>query len=209
MGNVYVIDHPLIQHKLTYIRDKNTGTKEFRELVDEVATLMAFEITRDMPLQEIEIDTPVSKAKARILSGKKIGIVPILRAGIGMVDGVLKLIPAAKVGHIGLYRDPKTFKPVEYYAKLPNDVEERDFILVDPMLATGGSAVEAINSLKTRGARNIKFMCLIAAPEGVDAIKEAHPDVDIYIAGLDEKLNEKGYIVPGLGDAGDRLFGTK
>jgi uracil phosphoribosyltransferase len=209
MGNVYVIDHPLIQHKLTYIRDKNTGTKEFRELVDEVATLMAFEITRDMPLQEIEIDTPVSKAKAKILSGKKIGIVPILRAGIGMVDGVLKLIPAAKVGHIGLYRDPKTLKPVEYYAKLPNDVEERDFILVDPMLATGGSAVEAINSLKTRGAKNIKFMCLIAAPEGVDAIKEAHPDVDIYIAGLDEKLNEKGYIVPGLGDAGDRLFGTK
>ncbi|MBU5214599.1 uracil phosphoribosyltransferase [Heyndrickxia oleronia] len=209
MGNVYVIDHPLIQHKLTYIRDKHTGTKEFRELVDEVATLMAFEITRDMPLQEIEIDTPVSKAKAKILSGKKIGIVPILRAGIGMVDGVLKLIPAAKVGHIGLYRDPKTLKPVEYYAKLPNDVEERDFILVDPMLATGGSAVEAINSLKTRGAKNIKFMCLIAAPEGVDAIKEAHPDVDIYIAGLDEKLNEKGYIVPGLGDAGDRLFGTK
>ena len=172
MGNVYVIDHPLIQHKLTYIRDKHTGTKEFRELVDEVATLMAFEITRDMPLQEIEIDTPVSKAKAKILSGKKIGIVPILRAGIGMVDGVLKLIPAAKVGHIGLYRDPKTLKPVEYYAKLPNDVEERDFILVDPMLATGGSAVEAINSLKTRGAKNIKFMCLIAAPEGVDAIKK-------------------------------------
>ncbi|MED1202917.1 uracil phosphoribosyltransferase [Heyndrickxia acidicola] len=209
MSNVYVIDHPLIQHKLTYIRDKNTGTKEFRELVDEVATLMAFEITRDMPLEEIEIDTPVSKAKAKILSGKKLGIVPILRAGIGMVDGVLKLIPAAKVGHIGLYRDPATLKPVEYYAKLPNDVEERDFILVDPMLATGGSAVEAINSLKKRGAKNIKFMCLIAAPEGVEAIQNAHPDVDIFIAGLDEKLNEKGYIVPGLGDAGDRLFGTK
>ncbi|MGE8205012.1 uracil phosphoribosyltransferase [Heyndrickxia sp. NPDC080065] len=209
MGNVYVIDHPLIQHKLTYIRDKNTGTKEFRELVDEVAALMAFEITRDMPLQEIEIETPVSVAKAKILSGKKIGIVPILRAGIGMVDGVLNLIPAAKVGHIGLYRDPKTLKPVEYYVKLPNDVEERDFILVDPMLATGGSAVEAINSLKKRGAKSIKFMCLIAAPEGVEAIKEAHPDIDIYIAGLDEKLNEKGYIVPGLGDAGDRLFGTK
>ncbi|GIN86505.1 uracil phosphoribosyltransferase [Heyndrickxia sporothermodurans] len=209
MGNVFVIDHPLIQHKLTFIRDKNTGTKEFRELVDEVAALMAYEITRDMPLQEIEIETPVCKAKAKILSGKKIGIVPILRAGIGMVDGVLNLIPAAKVGHIGLYRDPKTLKPVEYYVKLPNDVEERDFILVDPMLATGGSAVEAITSLKKRGAKSIKFMCLIAAPEGVEAIKEAHPDIDIYIAGLDEKLNEKGYIIPGLGDAGDRLFGTK
>lgn len=209
LSKVYVFDHPLIQHKLTYIRDKNTGTKEFRELVDEVSTLMAFEITRDMPLEEIEIDTPVTKAKTKVLSGKKIAIVPILRAGIGMVDGVLKLIPAAKVGHIGLYRDPETLKPVEYYAKLPADVEERDFIIVDPMLATGGSAVEAINSLKTRGAKNIKFMCLIAAPEGVQAIQESHPDVDIYIAALDEKLNDHGYIVPGLGDAGDRLFGTK
>jgi len=209
LSKVYVFDHPLIQHKLTYIRDKNTGTKEFRELVDEVATLMAFEITRDMPLEEIEIDTPVTTAKTKVLSGKKIAIVPILRAGIGMVDGVLKLIPAAKVGHIGLYRDPETLKPVEYYAKLPADVEERDFIIVDPMLATGGSAVEAINSLKTRGAKNIKFMCLIAAPEGVQAIQETHPDVDIYIAALDEKLNDHGYIVPGLGDAGDRLFGTK
>ncbi|KGR75972.1 uracil phosphoribosyltransferase [Ureibacillus sinduriensis] len=209
MSKVYVFDHPLIQHKLTYIRDKNTGTKEFRELVDEVSTLMAFEITRDMPLEEIEIDTPVTTAKTKVLSGKKIAIVPILRAGIGMVDGVLKLIPAAKVGHIGLYRDPETLKPVEYYAKLPADVEERDFIIVDPMLATGGSAVEAINSLKTRGAKNIKFMCLIAAPEGVQAIQESHPDVDIYIAALDEKLNDHGYIVPGLGDAGDRLFGTK
>ncbi|HWK22016.1 MAG TPA: uracil phosphoribosyltransferase [Ureibacillus sp.] len=209
MSKVYVFDHPLIQHKLTYIRDKNTGTKEFRELVDEVATLMAFEITRDMPLEEIEIETPVTKATTKVLSGKKIAIVPILRAGIGMVDGVLKLIPAAKVGHIGLYRDPETLKPVEYYAKLPADVEERDFIIVDPMLATGGSAVEAINSLKTRGAKNIKFMCLIAAPEGVEAIQESHPDVDIYIASLDEKLNDHGYIVPGLGDAGDRLFGTK
>lgn len=209
MSKVYVFDHPLIQHKLTYIRDKNTGTKEFRELVDEVATLMAFEITRDMPLEEIEIETPVTTAKTKVLSGKKIAIVPILRAGIGMVDGVLKLIPAAKVGHIGLYRDPETLKPVEYYAKLPADVEERDFIIVDPMLATGGSAVEAINSLKTRGAKNIKFMCLIAAPEGVQAIQEVHPDVDIYIASLDEKLNDHGYIVPGLGDAGDRLFGTK
>jgi uracil phosphoribosyltransferase len=209
VAKVYVFDHPLIQHKLTFIRDKNTGTKEFRELVDEVATLMAFEITRDMPLEEIEVETPVGKANAKILSGKKIGVVPILRAGIGMVDGILKLIPAAKVGHIGLYRDPETLKPVEYYVKLPSDVEERDFILVDPMLATGGSAVEAVNSLKKRGAKSIKFMCLIAAPEGVETLKKAHPDVDIYIAALDEKLNEKGYIVPGLGDAGDRLFGTK
>ena len=209
MSKVYVFDHPLIQHKLTYIRDKNTGTKEFRELVDEVATLMAFEITRDMPIEEIEIETPVTKAKTKVLSGKKLAIVPILRAGIGMVDGILKLIPAAKVGHIGLYRDPATLKPVEYYAKLPADVEERDFIIVDPMLATGGSAIEAINSLKKRGAKNIKFMCLIAAPEGVKVIQEEHPDVDIYIAALDEKLNDHGYIVPGLGDAGDRLFGTK
>lgn len=209
MSKVYVFDHPLIQHKLTYIRDKNTGTKEFRELVDEVATLMAFEITREMPVEEIEIETPVTTAKTKVLSGKKLAIVPILRAGIGMVDGVLKLIPAAKVGHIGLYRDPETLKPVEYYAKLPADVEERDFIIVDPMLATGGSAVEAINSLKKRGAKSIKFMCLIAAPEGVKAIQEEHDDVDIYIAALDEKLNDHGYIVPGLGDAGDRLFGTK
>ena len=209
MSKVYVFDHPLIQHKLTYIRDKKTGTKEFRELVDEVATLMAVEITRDLPLDEIEIETPVTTAKTKVLSGKKIAIVPILRAGIGMVDGVLKLIPAAKVGHIGLYRDPETLMPVEYYAKLPADVEERDFIIVDPMLATGGSAVEAINSLKKRGAKSIKFMCLIAAPEGVKAIQEAHNDVDIYIASLDEKLNDHGYIVPGLGDAGDRLFGTK
>lgn len=209
MSKVYVFDHPLIQHKLTYIRDKNTGTKEFRELVDEVATLMAFEITRDLPLEEIDIETPVTTAKTKVLSGKKIAIVPILRAGIGMVDGVLKLIPAAKVGHIGLYRDPETLKPVEYYAKLPADVEERDFIIVDPMLATGGSAVEAINSLKKRGAKSIKFMCLIAAPEGVKAIQDEHDDVDIYIASLDEKLNDHGYIVPGLGDAGDRLFGTK
>ncbi len=209
MGKVYVFDHPLIQHKLTFIRDKNTGTKEFRELVDEIATLMAFEITRDLPLEDIEVETPVSKANSKTLAGKKLGIVPILRAGLGMVDGILKLIPAAKVGHVGLYRDPETLQPVEYYVKLPSDVEERDFILVDPMLATGGSAVEAINSLKKRGAKNIKFMCLVACPEGVDAIQTAHPDVDIFIAALDEKLNEKGYIVPGLGDAGDRLFGTK
>ncbi|RKJ38955.1 uracil phosphoribosyltransferase [Butyricicoccus sp. 1XD8-22] len=209
MGKVYVFDHPLIQHKLTYIRDKNTGTKEFRELVDEVGTLMAFEITRDMPLEEIDVETPVQTAKAKVLSGKKIALVPILRAGLGMVEGVLKLIPAAKVGHIGLYRDPETLKPVEYYVKLPTDVEEREFIVVDPMLATGGSAVEAIHALKKRGAKNIKFMCLIAAPEGVEVMQEAHPDVDIYIAALDEKLNDHGYIIPGLGDAGDRLFGTK
>ncbi|MGB3261087.1 uracil phosphoribosyltransferase [Paenisporosarcina sp.] len=209
MGKVYVFDHPLIQHKLTYIRDKKTGTKEFRELVDEVATLMAFEITRDMPLDDVDVETPVTTAKAKVLSGKKIGIVPILRAGIGMVDGILTLIPAAKVGHIGLYRDPETLQPIEYYVKLPADVEERDFILVDPMLATGGSALVAINALKKRGAKNIKFMCLIAAPEGVEVLQEAHPDVDIYIAALDEKLDDHGYIVPGLGDAGDRLFGTK
>ncbi|KAA6451024.1 uracil phosphoribosyltransferase [Bacillus swezeyi] len=209
MGKVYVFDHPLIQHKLTYIRDVKTGTKEFRELVDEVATLMAFEITRDLPLQEVDVETPVQMAKSSVIAGKKLGVVPILRAGLGMVDGILKLIPAAKVGHVGLYRDPETLKPVEYYVKLPSDVEEREFIVVDPMLATGGSAVEALNSLKKRGAKNIRFMCLIAAPEGVDEFQKHHPDVDIYIAALDEKLNEKGYIVPGLGDAGDRMFGTK
>lgn len=209
MSKVYVFDHPLIQHKLTHIRDINTGTKEFRELVDKVATLMAFEITRELPLEDKVINTPVTEMTSKVLSGKKIGIVPILRAGIGMVEGVLKLIPAAKVGHIGLYRDPKTLQPIEYYAKLPADVAEREFIVVDPMLATGGSAIEAINSLKKRGAINIKFMCLIAAPEGVKALQEAHNDVDVYIAALDEKLDDHGYIVPGLGDAGDRLFGTK
>ncbi|WP_203248451.1 uracil phosphoribosyltransferase [Sporosarcina beigongshangi] len=209
MPKVHVFDHPLIQHKLTYIRDTNTGTKEFRELVDEVATLMAYEITRELPLQEVEIETPVCTAKSKVLAGKKLGIVPILRAGIGMVDGILNLIPAAKVGHIGLYRDPETLQPVEYYVKLPSDVSVRDFILVDPMLATGGSAIAAVDSLKSRGAKNITFMCLIAAPEGVKAMTEAHPDVDVYIAALDERLDEKGYIVPGLGDAGDRLFGTK
>lgn len=209
MANVHVLDHPLIQHKLTYIRDINTGTKEFRELVDEVATLMAYEITRDLPLTEKEIETPVQKGVSHVLAGKKLGIVPILRAGLGMVEGILNLIPAAKVGHIGLYRDPETLQPVEYYVKLPSDLAERDFIVVDPMLATGGSAIAAIESLKSRGATKIRFMCLIAAPEGVEALTEAHPDVDLYIAALDEKLNKHGYIVPGLGDAGDRLYGTK
>ncbi|RLL42902.1 uracil phosphoribosyltransferase [Oceanobacillus piezotolerans] len=209
MGNVFVFDHPLIQHKLTYIRDKNTGTKEFRELVDEVAMLMAFEITRDLPLQDVEVETPVTTAKAKVLSGKKIGLVPILRAGLGMVDGMRKMIPAAKVGHVGLYRDPETLKPVEYYIKLPSDIHERELIVIDPMLATGGSANDAIHSLKKRGAKNIKLMCLVAAPEGVELVKRDHPDVDIFLAAMDEKLNEHGYVVPGLGDAGDRLFGTK
>ena len=192
MAKVYVFDHPLIQHKLTYIRDVKTGTKEFRELVDEVATLMAFEITRDLPLEEVEVETPVQVTKSKVIAGKKLGLVPILRAGIGMIDGMLNLIPAAKVGHIGLYRDPETLKPVEYYVKLPADVADRDFILVDPMLATGGSAIEAVNSLKKRGAMSIKFMCLIAAPEGVKALQDAHPDVDVYIAALDEQLSDRG-----------------
>ncbi|MGM8215012.1 uracil phosphoribosyltransferase [Bacillaceae bacterium W0354] len=209
MGKVYVFDHPLIQHKLTYIRDKNTGTKEFRELVDEVSTLMMFEITRELPLQEVDVETPVATAKSKVLAGKKLGVIPILRAGLGMVDGIVNLVPAAKIGHVGLYRDPETLKPVEYYIKLPSDIHERELIVTDPMLATGGSAIEAIHSLKNRGAKHIRLMCLIAAPEGVEAVHEAHPDVSIYVAGLDERLNEKGYIVPGLGDAGDRLFGTK
>ncbi|MFD2616238.1 uracil phosphoribosyltransferase [Terrilactibacillus laevilacticus] len=209
MGELKVLDHPLIQHKLTMIRDHRTGTKAFRELVDEVGTLMAFEITRDLPLEEVDVQTPVTTAKAYRLSGKKLGIIPILRAGLGMMDGVLNLIPAAKVGHVGLYRDPKTLEPVEYYVKLPSDIHERELIVVDPMLATGGSASAAIQSLKDRGAVNIKLMCLIGAPEGVKRIQQDHDDVDIYLAALDEKLNEKGYIVPGLGDAGDRLFGTK
>ncbi|SEM80061.1 uracil phosphoribosyltransferase [Lihuaxuella thermophila] len=209
MSNVYVFDHPLIQHKLTYIRDKNTGTKEFRELVDEVAALMAYEITRDMPLRDVTVETPVATAKCKVLEGKKLGLVPILRAGLGMVDGILKLIPTAKVGHIGLYRDPETLEPVQYYSKMPSDIGERDLIVIDPMLATGGSAAEAIRILKEMGAKNIKLMCLIAAPEGIERVQKDHSDVDIYVAAVDEKLNEKSYIVPGLGDAGDRLFGTK
>ncbi|RNB61630.1 uracil phosphoribosyltransferase [Brevibacillus gelatini] len=209
MSRVYVFDHPLIQHKLTFIRDKNTGTKEFRELVDEVATLMGYEITRDMPLEETTIETPVATCKSNVIAGKKVGLVPILRAGLGMVDGLLKLIPAAKVGHVGLYRDPETLQPVEYYVKLPSDVAERELIVIDPMLATGGSAVAAIAALKKRGARNLKLMCLIAAPEGIKMVQDEHPDVDIYVAAIDEYLNDHGYIVPGLGDAGDRLYGTK
>lgn len=209
MGNVCVLDHPLIQHKLSFIRDENTNSKEFRLLVEEVAMLMAYEVTRDFPLEEVEVKTPVALAKAKKISGRKVALVPILRAGIGMVDGMLKLIPAAKVGHIGLYRDHETLKPVEYYCKMPGDIEERDIILIDPMLATGGSAAAAIGFLKARGAKNIKLMCLIAAPEGIKAVQEAHPDVDIFVAAIDECLNEHAYIVPGLGDAGDRLFGTK
>ncbi|WP_368653348.1 uracil phosphoribosyltransferase [Ornithinibacillus sp. 4-3] len=209
MSNVHVLEHPLIQHKLTYIRDKSTGTKEFRELVDEVAMLMAFEITRDLSVEEITVETPVSTAKTKILSGKKIGLIPILRAGLGMVDGMLKLLPAARVGHVGLYRDPETLVPVEYYVKLPSDMAERELIVIDPMLATGGSANDAIQALKQRGAKKIRLMCLVAAPEGVEVIQKNHPDVDIYLCAIDEGLNEKSYIVPGLGDAGDRLFGTK
>ncbi len=209
MGKVYVFDHPLIQHKLSYIRDKETGTKEFRELVDEVSMLMAYEITRDMLLEEIEVETPVALCNAKVIAGKKLGLVPILRAGLGMVDGMLKLIPAARVGHVGLYRDPETLEPVEYYVKLPSDIAERELIVIDPMLATGGSASMAISAIKKRGATHIKLMCLVAVPEGIARIQEDHPDIDIYVAAIDEKLNEHGYIVPGLGDAGDRLFGTK
>ncbi|MHB1653177.1 MAG: uracil phosphoribosyltransferase [Desulfitobacteriaceae bacterium] len=209
MANVHVLDHPLIQHKLTFIRDKNTGSKDFRDLVEEVAMLMAYEVTRNFPLQDVEIETPVAGATTKVIAGRKVGLVPILRAGLGMVDGMLRLIPAAKVGHVGLYRDPVTLQPVEYYCKLPPDVEERDLIVIDPMLATGGSAVAAISFLKERGARGIKLMCLIAAPEGIQAVETAHPDVDIFVAAVDKYLNDHGYIVPGLGDAGDRLFGTK
>ena len=206
---VKVIDHPLIQHKLTHIRDVTTGTKEFRELLDEIAMLMTYELTRNLNLEEVEIQTPVAKCKAKVLAGKKMGVIPILRAGLGMVNGVLKIIPAARVGHVGLYRDPQTLQPVEYYCKLPTDVQERDMIVIDPMLATGGSCVAAIDLVKKHGARNIKLMCLVAAPEGVQAVNDAHPDVEIYAASVDECLNDHGYIIPGLGDAGDRIFGTK
>ncbi|WP_028543903.1 uracil phosphoribosyltransferase [Paenibacillus taiwanensis] len=209
MGKLVICDHPLIQHKVTLIRDKRTNTKDFRELVDEVATLMAYEITRELKLETITVETPVATTECKVISGRMLGLIPILRAGLGMVEGVVKLIPGAKIGHVGLFRDPETLKPVEYYTKLPTDVQERQLIVIDPMLATGGSAIAAIDVLKKRQCTQIKLMCLIAAPEGVKAVQEAHPDVDIYLAALDERLDDHGYIVPGLGDAGDRLFGTK
>lgn len=208
-SHVFLMDHPLIQHKLTLLRDKNTGSKEFRELVGEIAMLMCYEATRDLTLKEVEIETPVAVAKTKVISGRKLAFIPILRAGMGMVDGVLKLVPAAKVGHIGLYRDPETLQPVEYYNKLPSDIQERDVIVLDPMLATGGSAIDAISIIKKHNPKSIKFMGIIAAPEGMKALTEAHPDVQIYCAALDDHLNEHGYIVPGLGDAGDRIFGTR
>lgn len=211
MNKVVVADHPLIQHKLTLMRDKNTGSKDFRELLTEITMLMGYEITRELPLEEIEIEieTPVVKTKAKVIAGKKLGIVPILRAGLGMVDGLVNLVPAAKVGHVGLYRDPETLQPVEYYSKFPQDIHEREMIVVDPMLATGGSAIAAIDVLKRDGAKIIKLVNLVASPEGIAEVHKYHPDVDIYVASIDEKLNDHGYIVPGLGDAGDRLFGTK
>lgn len=209
MSTLHVIDHPLIIHKLSIMRDKNTGTKDFRQLLNEIALLMGYELTRDLPLEDYEIETPITKMTAKKISGKKLAVVPILRAGLGMVDGLLELVPTAKVGHIGLYRDHVTHEPVEYYCKLPADIEERIVILVDPMLATGGSASDALRMLKEKGCKNIRFMCLVSAPEGVAKVQADHPDVDIYTASLDERLNENAYIVPGLGDAGDRIFGTK
>lgn len=209
MGKVTVIDHPLVQHKVAYLRDVRTGSKEFRELVSELAMLLTYEATRDLPLRESTVQTPLQEAKVHVLSGKKLGIVPILRAGLGMVDGMMSLIPAAKIGHIGLYRDPETLQPVDYYCKLPPDTSERHMIIVDPMLATGGSAVAAIDFIKQHGGKHIKFMCVIAAPEGLERLRKAHPDVQIYVGHLDRQLNEKAYICPGLGDAGDRIFGTK
>lgn len=209
MSKTMIMDHPLVQHKVSLLRNKNTGTKEFKELVCELATLLCYEATRDLPTEEVEIETPIAVAKTRMLSGRKLALIPILRAGLGMVDGMLALIPAAKVGHIGMYRNEETLEPVEYYCKLPDDIAEREVIVLDPMLATGGSAVDAITQIKKRGAKSIKFIGIIAAPEGMQRLQEAHSDVDIYVAAMDEKLNENGYIVPGLGDAGDRIFGTK
>ena len=209
MGSLHVLEHPLLQHKLSILRDKDTGVKEFREIVGEISALMCYEATRSLPTKEVEVETPIAKAKVRVLAGKKMAIVPILRAGLGMVDSMINLVPSAKVGHIGLYRDPATLAPVEYYCKLPADIEERDVFVVDPMLATGGSAVDAISQLKAHGCKNIRFLCIIAAPEGLKALQDAHPDVDIVVGALDDHLNEIGYIVPGLGDAGDRIFGTK
>ena len=209
MSVVHIMDHPLIQHKISYIRSEEVGTKEFREVVGEIAGLMCFEATRDLKLQDVKIKTPISETVGKELTGKKLAVVPILRTGLGMVDGMLSLIPAAKVGHIGLYRDPETFEPVEYYCKLPADCDEREVFVVDPMLATGGSSTAAIQMLKEKGVKRIRFLCIIAAPEGVERMQKEHPDVDLYIGALDERLNEHKYIVPGLGDAGDRIFGTK
>lgn len=208
MSQFHLIDHPLITHKLTIMRNKKTGSKDFRELLNEISMLMGYELTRDLPLQDITIETPITKMTAKMVSGRKLAIVPILRAGLGMVDGIQSLVPVAKVGHIGLYRDPETHQPVEYYCKLPSDIQDRLVILVDPMLATGGSAIDALTLLKNKGCKNIRFMCLVAAPEGVAKVLKAHPDVEIYGAALDDHLNDHAYIVPGLGDAGDRIFGT-
>ena len=209
MENVFIMDHPLIQHKISMLRNKNTGTNAFRKLIEEIAVLMGYEALRDLPLEDVEIETPIEKCKSPMIAGKKLAVVPVLRAGLGMVNGITTLVPSAKIGHIGLYRDPETLKPVEYYCKLPADCAEREVFVVDPMLATGGSSVAAIRMLKEKGCKKIHFLCIIAAPEGVKAMQEAHPDVDVYIGALDEHLNEHGYIVPGLGDAGDRIFGTK
>ena len=209
MSKVTIMDHPLIQHKISMLRNKNTGTNEFRKLIEEIAVLMGYEALRDLPLEDVEIETPIEKCKSPMIAGKKLAVVPVLRAGLGMVNGITTLVPSAKIGHIGLYRDPETLKPVEYYCKLPADCAEREVFVVDPMLATGGSSVAAIRMLKEKGCKKIHFLCIIAAPEGVKAMQEAHPDVDVYIGALDEHLNEHGYIVPGLGDAGDRIFGTK
>ncbi len=209
MSKVFEMNHPLIQHKITMLRSKETGTKEFREIVTEIAMLMAYEVTRDFPLVDVEIETPICTTKSKVIAGKTVGIVPILRAGLGMVDGFVNLIPSVKVGHVGLYRDPETLEPVEYYCKMPTDVDKRDIIVLDPMLATGGSAIAAIQVVKDKGAKQLKFACLISCPEGIKALQEAHPDVDIYVGKIDEKLNDHAYITPGLGDAGDRLFGTK
>lgn len=209
MNNVFIMDHPLIQHKLSILRDKKTGTKQFRELISEIAMLMCYDATRDLPLKDIDVQTPLDVAHAKVLAGRKMAIVPILRAGLGMVDGITSLIPSARVGHIGMYRDPETHTPVDYYCKLPSDLEERDVFLLDPMLATGGSAIDAVTRIKEFNPKRIKFMCIIAAPEGLKAFTDAHPDVPVYCAGLDDHLNEHCYIVPGLGDAGDRIFGTK
>ena len=209
MAELHIIDHPLVQHKISLLRDKNTGTKEFRELVSEIAMFICYEATRDLPLKEIELETPLAVAKTKIISGRKLAFIPILRAGLGMVEGVTTLVPAAKIGHIGLFRDPVTKEPVKYYAKMPDDIQERDAIIVDPMLATGNSAIAAVTELKGLGVKHIKFMCIICSPEGVKALQAAYPDVEIYAGVMDEKLNEEKYIVPGVGDAGDHIFGTK